>query len=109
LSLGLESLYAYISDCEQISHRIGFFHGYLFHSLDIIDAITEGIDDLNVLDARGDVPGITETLDIVAETLIMLLLDGLDDPSSRWTLICALKVLDEYGTQLVPGVNGSFG
>jgi hypothetical protein len=36
------------------------------------------------------------------ETLIMLLLAGLEGLSSRWTLICNLKVPDEYDTQLVP-------
>jgi hypothetical protein len=43
------------------------------------------------------------------ETLIMLLFDGPEGLDSRWTLICALEVPDEHGTQLVPGVNGSFG
>jgi hypothetical protein len=66
----------------------------------------EGVDDPNVLDVRDGISGITETLDVVTETLIMLLLDGL---SSRWTLVCALEVLDEHGTHLVPGVDGSFG
>jgi hypothetical protein len=47
-------------------------------------------------------------LDIIAETLIMLLLDGLKGLGSTWTLICALKVPDEHGTQLISGVNGSF-
>jgi hypothetical protein len=108
-SPGFGSLYAYISDCEQISHRFGLLHGYLFHSLDIADAITEGIDDLEVLDVRDGVPRIAEMLDIIMETLIMLLLHGLEGLGSRWTLICALKVPDEYGTQLVLGVNGSFG
>jgi hypothetical protein len=48
-------------------------------------------------------------LDIITKTLIMLLLDGLESLNGRWALIGALKVPDEYGTQLVPGVNGSFG
>jgi hypothetical protein len=39
-------------------------------------------------------------LDIIAETLIMLLLDGLEGLGSRQTLIGALEVLDEHGTQL---------
>jgi hypothetical protein len=51
---------------------------------------------------RDVISGIEETLDIIMETLIMLLLDGLEGLSSRWTLICALEVLDEHGTQLVP-------
>jgi hypothetical protein len=86
----------------------GLLHGYLFHSLDIVDAIMEGIDDLDVLDVWDGIPGITEMLDIITETFIMLLLDGPESLGSRWTLICALEVLDEHGTQLVPGVNGSF-
>jgi hypothetical protein len=59
-----------------------------------------------VLDMRDVVSGIAETLDIITETLIMLLLDGL---GGRWTLIGALEIPDEHGTHLVPGVNGSFG
>jgi hypothetical protein len=39
-------------------------------------------------------------LDIIAETLIMLLLDGLEGLGSRQTLIGSLEVLDEHGTQL---------
>jgi hypothetical protein len=48
-------------------------------------------------------------LDIVAKTLIMLLLDGLEGLNSRRMLVCALEVPDEHGTQLVPRVDGSFG
>jgi hypothetical protein len=58
---------------------------------------------------QDDISGIAETLDIITETLIVLLLDGLEGLSGRWMLIGALKVPDEHGTQLVPGVNGSFG
>jgi hypothetical protein len=47
--------------------------------------------------------------DIIMETLIVLLLDGFESLSGRWTLIGALEVPDEHGTQLVPGVNGLFG
>jgi hypothetical protein len=54
------------------------------------------------------VSGIAEMLDIIMETLIMLLLDGLEGLGSRWTLIGALEVSDEHSTQLVIGVNGSF-
>jgi hypothetical protein len=46
--------------------------------------------------------------DIIMETLIVLLLDGLEGLSGRWTRIGALEVPDEHGTQLVLGVNGSF-
>jgi hypothetical protein len=63
----------------------------------------EGVNDLDVLDA---IFGIAETLDIIAETLIILLLDGLEGLGSRWTLIGALEVPDEHGTHLVPGMNG---
>jgi hypothetical protein len=46
--------------------------------------------------------------DIITETLIVLLLDGLEGLGGRWMLIGALEFPDEHGTQLVPGVNGSF-
>jgi hypothetical protein len=71
--------------------------------------MTEGVNDLDVLDVQDAISGITETLDIIMKTLIMLLLDGLESLSSRWTLIGALEVSDEHGTQLIPGVNGSLG
>jgi hypothetical protein len=90
LSPGLGSIYAYIGDCEQISHSFGLLHGYLFHSFDITYAITEVVDDLNVLDVRDIISGIAEMLDMITETLIMLLLDGLEGIGSRWTLIGAL-------------------
>jgi hypothetical protein len=69
----------------------------------------EGLNDLDILDVRDAFSGIAEMLDIIAETLIMLLLDGLEGFNSRRTLIGALKVPDEHGTQLVSGVNGSLG
>jgi hypothetical protein len=47
-------------------------------------------------------------LDIVVETLIILLLDGLKGLSSRWTLIRVIEVPDECGTHLILGVDGSF-
>jgi hypothetical protein len=107
LSPGFGSLYAYIGVREQINHRFGLLHGYLLHSFNIVDAITEGVNDLDVLDVQDAISGIAETLDIIVETLIMLLLDGLEGLGSRRTLIGALEVLHEHGTQLVPGVNGS--
>jgi hypothetical protein len=107
LSPGFESLYAYIGDREQVSHHFGLLHGYLFHHFNIGDAITEGVNDLDVLDVWDVISGIAEMLDIVTETLIMLLLDGLEGLDSRWTLIGALEVPDEHDTQLVLGVNGS--
>jgi hypothetical protein len=70
---------------------LGFFMA-LFHDFDIADAITEGVNDLDVLDVRDAVSGIAKTLDIIAETLIMLLLDGLEGLGSRWTLIGVLEV-----------------
>jgi hypothetical protein len=39
--------------------------------------------------------GIAETLDVIVETLIMFLLDGLEGLGSRRTLIGVLKVPDE--------------
>jgi hypothetical protein len=48
-------------------------------------------------------------LDIIIETLIMVLLDGHEGLGGRWTLIGAPEVPDEHGTQLIPGVNESFG
>jgi hypothetical protein len=33
-----------------------------------------------------------------SQTLIMLLLDGLQGFGGRWTLVCALEVADEHGT-----------
>jgi hypothetical protein len=97
----------HISATASKSAHFGLLHGYLFHSFDIADAIMEGINDLDVLDVRDVVSGIAEMLDVIAETLIMLLLDGLVGLSSRRTLIGALEVPNEYGTQLVLGVNGS--
>jgi hypothetical protein len=91
-SPGFRSFYAYIGHREQISHRFGLLHGYLFHDFDIADAITEGVNDLDVLDVRDAVSGIAKTLDIIAETLIMLVLDGLEGLGSRWTLIGVLEV-----------------
>jgi hypothetical protein len=69
----------------------------------------EGVNNLDVLDVQDAIFSITEPLDIITETLIVLLLDSLEGLDSRWTLIGALEVLDEHGTQLIPGVNGSFG
>jgi hypothetical protein len=63
---------------------------------------------VDVLDVRDAVSGIAETFDRITETLVVLLFDGLDDLVGRWTLIGALEVPDERGTQLVSRVNGSF-
>jgi hypothetical protein len=75
--LGLGSLYAYISNYEWISHRLGLLHDDLPHSLDIVEPVAQVIDNLNVLDVQDSVPGIAETFHVVPEALIMLLLDGL--------------------------------
>jgi hypothetical protein len=109
LSPGFESFCAYVGDRRQIDHRFGLLHCYIFHSFEIADAITEGVKNLDVLDVWDAVSGIADMLDIITETLIVLLLDGLEGLGGRWMLIGALKVPDEHGTQLVPGVNGSFG
>jgi hypothetical protein len=54
------------------------------------------------------VPSIAEMFDVIAKTFIMSLLDGLDGLNSRWTLVRALKVSNEHGTQLVLGLDGCF-
>jgi hypothetical protein len=69
----------------------------------------EGINDLDIVDVRDIVSSIAEMLDIIVETLIMLLLDGLEGLGSRRTLIGALEVPNEHGTHLILGVNGSLG
>jgi hypothetical protein len=89
--------------------HFGLLHLYLFHGFEIADAISEGVNNLDVLDVWDVISGITEMLNIITETLIVLLLDGLEGLGGRWTLIGALEVPDEHGTQLVSGVNGSFG
>jgi hypothetical protein len=96
-SPGFGGLYAHVGDYEQIDHCLGLLHGDLLHSLDV-DPITEGIDDLDVLDVRDSVPGIIETFHVVPETLIILLSDGLHGLCWRWTLVRALQVSNEYGT-----------
>jgi hypothetical protein len=55
------------------------------------------------------ISGIAEMFDVITETLMMLLLDGLEGLGSRQTFIGALEVLDEQGAQLVLIVNGSLG
>jgi hypothetical protein len=107
-SLGFGSLNAHVCNCEQIGHHLGLLHGYLLHSLDVADPITKGIDDLNVLDVWDSVPSIAKTFHAILEAFIVLLLDGLQGLSSGWTLVRALKVPDEHGTQLVLGVDRSF-
>jgi hypothetical protein len=95
LSPSFRSFYAYIGNRVQTDHHFGLLHRYLFHGFEIADAISEGVNNLDVLDV---VSGIAEPLDIITETLIVLLLDGLEGLDSRWTLIGALQVPDEHGT-----------
>jgi hypothetical protein len=97
-SPGLGSLNAYTSGCKKIGHHFGLLHGDLLNSLDTIHPITKSIDNLNVLDVRDSLPGIAKIFHVVLKTLIMLLLDGLQGFSCRWTLVCTLEVLDEHGT-----------
>jgi hypothetical protein len=52
--------------------------------------------------------GIAEMFHVVPDTLIMLLSDGLQGLCCRWTLVRALKVPNEHGTQLVPRSDRSF-
>jgi hypothetical protein len=51
-SPGFGSLDACVHDYEQIDHHLGLHHGDLLHGLDVTDSITEGVDDLDVLDIR---------------------------------------------------------
>jgi hypothetical protein len=77
LSSDFRRLNAYVSDCEQIDHYFGLFHGDLLHSLDVTDCVAEGINNLGVLDIRDGVPSIIKIFHVVLKALIMLLLDGL--------------------------------
>jgi hypothetical protein len=96
-SPSLGSHNAYVSDCEQIGHHPRLLHGDFLHSLDIIDPVAEGVDDLNVLYVRDSIPDIAEIFHVVSEALIRLLLDDLQCLYSRWTLICILGPY-EHGT-----------
>jgi hypothetical protein len=97
-SPGFGSLIACVRDCKQISHCLGFLQGDLLHGLDVADSIAECVDDLDVLNVRDSVPSITEMFHVVLDALIMLLSDGLESLSSRWTLVHALEVLNEHDT-----------
>jgi hypothetical protein len=76
LSSCFRNLNACVNDCEQIDKCLELLHGDLLHSLDVADSITEGVDDLDVLDIRDSIPGIAKMFHVVLEALIMLLLDG---------------------------------
>jgi hypothetical protein len=82
-SLGFESLDACVNHHEQIGHNFGLLHGDLLHDLDVADSVTEGIDDLDVLDVRDSIPSVAEIFHVVLEALIMLLSDGLESLSHR--------------------------
>jgi hypothetical protein len=97
-SPGFKSLNEYVSNCEHIGHHSGPLHGDLLHSLDFVDSVAEGIDDLDVLDIRDNIPSVAKMFHVVPEALIMLLLDGLQSLSSRWTFVCVLEVPDKHGT-----------
>jgi hypothetical protein len=56
----------------------------------------EGIDDLDVLDVWDSVPCIVEIFHIIPESLIMLLLDGLQGLGHGRMLVCALEVINEH-------------
>jgi hypothetical protein len=58
----------------------------------------EGVDDLDDLDVRDSILDIAEMFHVVPKALIMLLSNGLESLSSRWTLVYALEVLDKHGT-----------
>jgi hypothetical protein len=103
---GIEALIDY---GELIDHDLWLLHGDLFYCFEVSDAIAEGDDDLDVLDVQDDVPGVAEMLGVVTETFIMLLLDGLHGLSGRWSLICPLKVPNEYGVELIPSMDGVTG
>jgi hypothetical protein len=96
--LGLRGLDAYVSNCEQIGHCLGLLHCNLLNNLDVSHPVAKGIDDLDVLDIRDSVPGVTEMFHIVPEAFIMLLLDGLHGFSCRWMLVYTLKVSNKHGT-----------
>jgi hypothetical protein len=97
-SPGYRSLDACVSHREQIGHHLGLLHGNLLHGLDVANSVTEGVDDLNILEVRDSVPGVAKTFHVILEALIMLLPNGLESLSSRWTLVRALEVPDEHGT-----------
>jgi hypothetical protein len=86
LSLSFRSLDACVRECEQIAHHPGLLHSNLLHSLDVADSVTEGVNDLDVLDIWDSIPNIAETF------------YSLESISSIWMLICALEVSDEHDT-----------
>jgi hypothetical protein len=79
-------------------HLLGLLHGDLLHSLDVGDPVTEGIDDLDVLDVQDNISGVAEIFHVVLKTFTMLLSDGPQGLCCRRTLIYALEVPNEHGT-----------
>jgi hypothetical protein len=49
----------------------------------VLMIVAEGVDDLDVLNVRDNVPSVAETFHVVSEALIMLLPDGLESLNSR--------------------------
>jgi hypothetical protein len=81
--------------CPRMGHIVSRSHKKLLYSsyfCYFADAITEDINNLDVLDVRDAISDIAEMLDIIMETLIVLLLDGLEGLGGRWMLIGALEV-----------------
>jgi hypothetical protein len=95
---GLRDLNANVCYCQQIGHRFRLLRGNLLDSLNIVDPITEGTNELDVLDVLDSVPGIAKIFHIIPKALIGLLLDSLQGFSSGGTLACALKVPNEHDT-----------
>jgi hypothetical protein len=93
---GFGGLYGHVGDCKHIDHRLGLIHGDLLHGLDVADLVTKCIDDLEVLEVQDSIPGVAKMFHVVPETLILLLLDGVQALCYRWTLIRALEILDEH-------------
>jgi hypothetical protein len=107
-SSSLWCLDANVSNCQQIGHQFGLFHDNLLNSLDVVEPFTENIDDFDVLNVRDSVSGIAKMFYVLTEAFIMLLLDGLQSFCCRWTLIRALEVVNEHGTNLVPVLDSAF-
>jgi hypothetical protein len=82
-SSGFGNLNACVSYRERIDHHLELLHGDLPHGLDVTDSVVEGVDDLDVLDVRDNIPGVTKMFHVVSEALIMLLPDGLESLSNR--------------------------
>jgi hypothetical protein len=60
--------------------------------------VAKGIDDLDVHDIRDSILSIAEMFHVVSEAFIMLVSDGLQGFSYKWTLVRTLVVSDEHDT-----------